>query len=353
MNNTVLGLNKLDKVNLELLFADQWLEDGEKLPESCPLRDLPFHTFPMNERLAERAWKLTGFPKMDRWVAKDTDWIYAPMETLFPVRKKPVAITIYDMQAFETDLEWSESKNHKRFRSRWQKWVPRAVKESTIIFTISDFSRRRIIELLQVPENKVINVGCGVEQSFYKIASKDYSELAVPTDSSYVFMVGGLRQKKGGDYYLKVAEELKRQNSEVKILIAGPNDPAFENKAAGLENIQLLGMVSDNDLPVLMRGSNALLFLSLYEGFGIPPLESMAAGVPVIVSDRASLPEVVGDAGIIVDLNNIGSIVDAITQLVENKSLHQELVSKGKKRLEMYSWDKTAKKIYNTLVEHG
>ncbi len=353
MNNTILSLNEISGVNQQLFFASQWLNGASKLPENCPLRDLKYMTFPMPERITERFWKATGFPKMDRWIPKDTDWVYAPMETVFPTRKYPVAITIYDLQAFETDLEWSNTSIHRKFRSRWEKWIGNAIKYSRIIFTISEFSKSRIIELLKVDPDKVINVGCGVEQPFYDIAGTNPSDLSRPVNAPYVFMVGGLRQKKGGDYLLATAKELLGQKSDIQVVIAGPNDPDYEARAKELSNMHLLGMVPDDDLPALMRGSVGLLFLSLYEGFGIPPLESMASGSPAIVSDRASLPEVVGDAGVVVDINDIPSIVDLIVQLDKNEQFRQEYVQKGLYHLKKYSWDITAEKILNAFKKHS
>jgi glycosyltransferase involved in cell wall biosynthesis len=279
MNNVLLGLSQADQAELQLLFSKQWLGTDSRLPFNCPIRHLPFTTFPTVENRTERLWKLIGYPHMDKYVADDTDWLYAPMETYVPVKKCMTAITLHDIQAFEPNLPWSKTLQHQWFRYKWGRWVRRAIDRSRIVFTISEFSKQRMVDLLDAPADKIVNVGCGVEVPFFEVADIDPSRLDRPTPEPYVFMVGGLRQKKGGDFYLAVAETLKRCGSHIQIVIAGQLNPQYAEAARDFPNIHLLGIVPDEDLPKLMRGALCLLFLSLYEGFGIPPLEAMAAGV--------------------------------------------------------------------------
>ncbi|MEL6606250.1 MAG: glycosyltransferase family 1 protein, partial [Cyanobacteria bacterium J06614_10] len=94
---------------------------------------MPYDTFSMPENVLERLWKLTGMPRMDRYV-EGANWLLAPMETYFPTSRCPVAITLYDLQAFESDLPWSQSWQHRWFRYKWGRWASKSVQHSRIVF---------------------------------------------------------------------------------------------------------------------------------------------------------------------------------------------------------------------------
>jgi len=286
---------------------------------------------------------------MDKYVPESTDWLFAPMETYFPIAKCPVAITIFDVQAFEPDLPWSQSLTHQWFRYKWGRWVRKAIDHSQVVFTISEFSKQRMVDLLHADSSKIVNVGCGVEKDFFEISSILPDSIESFTESPYVFMIGGLREKKGGDHFLSVSKQLQQRKSNIKIVIAGNSEPKYVAAAASHSNIILLGIVPDEDLPRLLRRSVCLLFLSLYEGFGIPPLEAMAAGVPAVVANRASLPEVVGDAGIVVEPDNPAEIVDIITSLEKDSLLRESYIHKGQKHAATYTWSSCAEKVVSTL----
>lgn len=349
MNEILLQLLKTDSIHLELLVSQQWLKPDNQLDVLCPIRSIPTRAFPMPENPTERSWKLFGLPKMDRYLPDSADWLYAPMETYFPISKCPVAVTIHDVQAFESDLPWSQTLHHRSFRYKWGWWVRRTINHSRVIFTVSEFSKQRMVELLDADADKIIVVGNGVAPSFFKAASVEPDSLSLPVDSPYVFMVGGLRQKKGGDHFLAVAEKLHQRHSNIQIVIAGASDLKYVQAAEAHPNIKLLGVVSDQALPVLMRGSLCLLFLSLYEGFGIPALEAMAAAVPAVVANRASLPEVVGDAGIVVEPKRPDDIVDVLIEFERNDALREQYIQKGREHVQRYTWENCAERVIEAL----
>lgn len=346
-------LHKLDQtaeINLELLVSHQWLNADHKLDTSCPLRTLQTHSFPMAENPTERSWKLFGFPRMDRYIPDNTDWLYAPMETYFPTTKCPVAVTIHDVQAFENNLPWSQSFQHQSFRYKWGWWIRRTLDHSRVVFTVSEFSKQRMVELLNADPDKIVVVGNGVAPSFFETDDECLGDINdLPVDSPYAFMVGGLRQKKGGDHFLAVAQKLLERGSDIQIVIAGTSDLDYIQAATHYPNITLLGLVDDWVLPKLMRSSLCLLFLSLYEGFGMPALEAMAAAVPAIVANRASLPEVVGDAGIIVEPEHPDAIADAIIELERNSALRQQYIHRGLKHVQQHTWENCSKRVATTL----
>lgn len=353
MNNTVLGLASQDSINLELLFASQWLQADGHLPSNCPLRTLAKRNFPMPENATERTWKLLSRPKMDSYIPRDTDWLFAPMETYIPVTKCSVAITIFDIQAFEPDLPWSHTWRHRLFRLKWGQWVRRALKQYPLVFTISHFSKRRMIELLGADPRKVVVVGVGVEPAYFDAAALDPARLTRPVERPYTLVIGGLRQKKGADYVLAVADALQKQKSPLQIVVAGDSEAGYIQAAAVHPNITLLGLVEDNDLPRILRGASSLLFLSHYEGFGIPAVEAMAAGIPVVVSNRASLPEIVGDAGIIVEPAHTAEVVDILINVEKDTALRATYGQRGQTHAQQYTWPRIVARLTAALEQYA
>jgi len=349
----LLGLGALCEVDLTLFFSQQWLGKDGKLDPSCPLRELPKTTFPFPENPTERRWKLISRPQMDRYFPDQVDWVYAPMETYIPVKKCPVAVTIHDIQAFETNLPWANTWRHRWFRFKWGRWVRRALRDCRVVFTVSEFSKQRMVELLGGDPNKIVVVGNGVEDSFFKMVTVPQEQIERPVAEPYIIIIGGLKEKKGAADTLAVARSLLAKNSDLQIVVAGASEQHYIEAAKELPNVHLLGVVDEENLPHLVRGACSLLFLTPYEGFGIPALEAMATGVPVVVSNRASLPEVVGDAGFIVEPTETEKIVDILTHLANNNSLWDTYSQLGQKQAYQYSWDKCVSKVIKTFKQYG
>jgi glycosyltransferase involved in cell wall biosynthesis len=349
INQMLLGLETQQEINLQLLFSKQWLTANGRLDPRSILSPLPFITFPTAENTTERTWKLWGFPQMDRYIPNGTDWLYAPMQTYLPVSKCPVAITLHDIQAFEPNLPWSQSWQHKWFAYKWARWVRKALTDCRVVFTVSEFSKQRMVDLLGANPNKIEVIGNGVDLSFFEIAKIDPPNLDRPIEAPYIIIVGGLRQKKGADYVLAVAKALCQRNSNLQIVVAGDSESHYVAAAKEYSNMNLLGMVSDLNLPRLLRCASSLLFLSPYEGFGIPALEAMAAGIPAVVSDRASLPEIVGDAGIVVDPTISEPIVDILVDLHQMPQLRAEYIQRGHHHAATYTWASCVDRLVTAL----
>ena len=353
INQMLLGMANSPEIDLTLFFSEQWLGSDGKLDSRTPLNTLPAHPFPLPENATERRWKLISRPRMDKYLPEKVDWLYAPMETYIPVKKCPVAVTIHDIQAFETHLPWANTWQHRWFRFKWGRWVRRALRDCRVVFTVSEFSKQRMVELLGGNPNKIVVVGNGVEDSFFEMATVSQQEIKRPVAEPYVIIIGGLREKKGGKETLAVARSLFKQKSPLQMVVAGSSEPEYIEAAQELPNVHLLGVVEEESLPHLVRGACSLLFLTPYEGFGIPALEAMAAGIPVVVSNRASLPEVVGNAGFIVEPTHAEKIVDLLTQLANDRALWETYSQWGRDRASIYTWDKCVNTVINTFKQYG
>lgn len=230
------------------------------------------------------------------------------------------------------------------------------------IVTISEFSHKEILRYLRVPEEKLLVVPCAVNESLYHI---NYSEDDVARTCQnygihlpYFLYLGTLEPRKNLERLIDgYAFACKARTELPMLVIAGRKgwlyDTIFERvQALGIaEKIKFPGYISPIDAPKLMKGAELFLFPSIYEGFGMPPLEAAACGTPVILSDAASLPEVMGDAAMYVDPFRAESICDAILALMGNTNLKHDLSQKGLARARVFSWDASAKKVLTAYEE--
>lgn len=340
INNMVLGLEQSKGVSQNLLVAKKWIEAEGRLSNKSPLYKINTKSFPFPERVIEHSWKIIGLPYMDKWVDKSVDWVYCPAQTYLPFKKKKTAVTIHDIEAFETDLPWSNTRAHRHFRRKWSVWMGKVIRHTDLIFTVSEFTKNRMITLLNAPTEKIRVVGNGVNTEIFSNVKSGPSSYGFP----YVLVIGGLRARKGAPTILKIAKELEAAKSDLKIIVVGQNHEPYLSEAASLKNIEVLGMESDEVLASLLSNAFGFLFLSYYEGFGIPVLEAMAAGIPVISSNAASLPEVVGNAGILVNPEASSEVTGQLLSWLKNPAQRKEWIDKGHQQIKKYTW--------NNCVDH-
>jgi glycosyltransferase involved in cell wall biosynthesis len=175
--------------------------------------------------------------------------------------------------------------------------------------------------------------------------------------TSYLLYVGNLLPHKNIQRLLQAFACIAGQ-LPITFVIAGTKDhryhPALEAEvqALGLQNrVLFLDYVLTEELPCLYAGADVFVFPSLYEGFGLPPLEAMACGTPVIVSNVSSLPEVVGDAALMVDPYDVEGMTKAMHRVLSDEGLSKEMRRKGLERAKLFSWEETARSILKVLDE--
>lgn len=221
------------------------------------------------------------------------------------------------------------------------------------IITDSEFSKKEIIKYLRVNSQKITVVPCAVNHEEFRT---DYSVEKIEEvknkyhiDEKYFLYLGTIEPRKNLERLIKAYAELvnRRQNVPQLVLAGGKGwyyDSIFQmvDTYHLKEKVIFTGYVEQKDSPLLMSGAIAFVFPSLYEGFGMPPLEAMACGTPVITSKTTSLPEVVGDAGILIDPEDIEELSDAMEQMMDNEELREKLKKAGQKRAEKFTWKKSA-----------
>jgi glycosyltransferase involved in cell wall biosynthesis len=338
------GLWRRPGMDVKILAPRDQLDRNHKIPHDHPLAGIAARGMPLGRRWLEALWQRTDYPKADYWCS-DADWIYSPTEVYIPVHRPRLAITVHDLHAFETDLPWSNTPEHLNFRRRWARIMTPIIRHSSCILAASEFTKRRLCDLLQVDADRVFVVGNGVDPAYFVTEAKPADAEGKP----YVVVVGGLTQRKGGDLVIRLAHTLRRESPELRILVVGQGEPKFTAPALAVGNIVLIQRMPTAELASLLRNAMAAVFLSRYEGFGIPVIEAMAAGTPVISSNCGALPEVVGDAGLLVNPEDTPAVAEAIRWFSNKAAARAEYVTRGKARAEGYRWEQCVERLVKAL----
>jgi glycosyltransferase involved in cell wall biosynthesis len=251
----------------------------------------------------------------------------------------PAVITVHDMIG-ELFSEGTAADELATQRKRW------AIDDAQSIICVSQNTKRDLIELFGIAEEKV-QVVYEASELRLSMAENEY-----PRSERPYFLFVGSHQWPYKNFHglLKGFRLVVERCADALLYFAGPPLTVEQrNQIQSLrlrENIVEAGRVSDAKLAALYHHSVALVYPSLYEGFGIPPLEAMACETAVIASNRSSIPEVVGDAALLVDPENTEELSAAMIVLLEDRKLRDDLIRRGRERERLFSWDKMAAEIY-------
>jgi glycosyltransferase involved in cell wall biosynthesis len=264
----------------------------------------------------------------------------APIER----RSEPLVVTFWDMiHDLFPELDPS---GHVVAMKR------KAVAAADAIICISENTRQDLIDRYGVAENKISVTHLASEVNLSRASGNQ------PVPSRPYFLYVGSRQGyKNFAVLLSAFAKLANGNNEPILCLVGPDLSASEQKQIAelgiATRLESYGSVDDDHLAKLYKHSTAFIYPSLYEGFGLPPLEAMSCGAVVIASNRASLPEVVGDAGLLFDPESADKLVEAMLHILENPAVRQSFIEKGLARSRLFSWDKTAEQtvaLYRSLT---
>ena len=256
--------------------------------------------------------------------------------------KTPFVFTIHDLNHLD------RNENSSLFKRLFYQFVikPGCFKASFVL-TVSEFSKNRIVEWSGISQDKVINVGNGVDDSFHP------SVQPYQPGYEYLFCVSNRKLHKNEPRIIK-AFFLANIPASIKLVMTGSPTEELSNLINEYqlsERVVFIGKVPEDDLPSLYKGSLCLVFPSLYEGFGLPVVEAMACGIPVLTSNTTSLPEVAGDAAILVNPESVDEIKTGIEKLVSDQALRENLIAKGLERAKLFSWDGVAARVQAVLDE--
>ena len=292
-------------------------------------------------------WQQTMLPFKSRRQKASLLYSTVPEGILFPPVKQ--IITMHDI------LPMKYPGMHPKMKYYYYYNLPILLKNSQAVICPSENTKQDVITYYAIKDKPIYVIYEGVNrQRFYprgkSVVQKRYGLV------KYLLYIGDLRPYKNLE---KSLEAFARLNlTDIKFVIGGTKDPRFypriEKKVEELslkDKVIFLGYVSEENLPHLYSEAAAFIFPSLYEGFGLPPLEAMACGCPVVASNAASLPEVCGDAVRYVDPYDVESIARGIHEVLTDELMRQNLRAKGRERAELFSWEKAAKEHLKIFEE--
>jgi glycosyltransferase involved in cell wall biosynthesis len=234
----------------------------------------------------------------------------------------------------------------------WRMQIPIAARRATFIITDSDHARQEIVKMFAVPDRRIAVTPLG-----YPPAMDDPPDPVRSAEvrrhyglpDSYILYVGTIQPRKNLDMLIEAYALLRGEKATArKLVIAGRKGWLYDTLFARISSLGLqqevifTGFVTDEELPHLYDGACLFVYLSLFEGFGLPPLEAMSRGVPVVTSNTTSLPEVVGDAGIMVSPRNLDDVVEGMRRVLSDAAMAEKLRQAGKVRARQFSWERTA-----------
>ena len=260
-------------------------------------------------------------------------------------------VTIHDVSVLDHP-EWFSRKY-----SLWYSFLlPRLARNAAHILTVSEFSRKRLSQTLGLDTNCISVVPNPLSPRFRPVKpttiDQVLSRLALPRN--YVLSVGSLEPRKNIARLLEAWSLLlarKALAEDVHMIVVGGKSSLFRsvNFTSVPDRVLLTGYIPDEHLPTLYTGALAFVYPSLYEGFGLPPLEAMACGAPVVASHLTSIPEVVGRAALLVDPLEVESIADGIRTILENPSLQESMRIAGLERAKLFNWHNSARLVWEIL----
>lgn len=233
-----------------------------------------------------------------------------------------------------------------------------SIRNASLVITHSESAKADIVRFFGASESKMRVIPLGVEERFRPLETQETAEFKRRHDlpESFVLYVGNHKPHKNLSSLVDALARIRADVPHSLVLLDDGGDDCRRTRAqveqADMsDRVVFLRGLPDSELPLLYSWADVFVFPSLYEGFGLPPLEAMACGTPVITSNASSLPEVVGDAGIMVAPRNVEGLADAIRRALTDSDLRQEMTIKGLEQAKKFSWKETARQTLNIYQE--
>lgn len=304
--------------------------------------------------IANILWHQRGFQRLLRqW---ECDVAYIPNFSLLLWKRLPTVVTIHDLIEFNVPGKFSP------LRMAYRKMIdPLMVRNSTFVTTVSECSKRDIVRFCHADEKKVRVIPNAVDPTYFH----EYDEAEVRpvlekyglVYKSYFIFVGtidypGKNIKVVIDAFFQLKE---RQGIDYKLVIVGKDGHNSQiiydvvNRSRYKDDVLFTGYVSDADLPKLYSGAKVMLYLSLYEGFGLPVLEAMSCATPVVCSDTSCFPEVAGEADICVNPTDVDAVSGQLLRLTTDETYYQQMANQCLAQSRTFSWERSARAYHEVF----
>lgn len=281
---------------------------------------------------------------------------HAMEHLLMPLRGVPTVLTVHDL-IFKLFPEHHKSLNHIFLNNA----MPVFVRRADAIITISEASKRDLMEHYSVPAEKITVIYEAAAPNFSAPTSADIQRVRAhyQLPEQFLLVVGTIEPRKNYSRLLEALMRLREQYHDLKLVVVGSKGWLFEDffrrieELKAREHVIFPGYVPDDDLPAVYGAATLAVMASIYEGFGLPVLEAMACGTPVVSSNTASLPELGGDVARYFNPLDVDEMTATIDEVLGNESLRQRMAQRSPAHAAQFSWDRAAREtlaVYNQLV---
>jgi alpha-1,3-rhamnosyl/mannosyltransferase len=281
------------------------------------------------------------------FVCRGADVFHASNQVRNPPRKALLTTTIHDMTA------WSHPEMHTAATVLAdRRFAENIIKPARGVITPSESSRRDAIERLGLHPDRVRAIHHGISETYFSSPDPQPARDRYQLRKPYILFVSTIEPRKNLPRLLDAYEALSPSlREEYDLAVAGPrgwaSEATMERLNASAPSIRYLGYVPEALLPGLTAGASVFAYPSLYEGFGFPVAQAMAAGVPTITSNVSSLPEVAGGAAVLIDPQSTDDLRGALERILTSPSLAAELSSRGSERARHFNWDRCARETWD------
>lgn len=303
-------------------------------------------------------WKIWYDYKLPSFLKKNKPDVFVSADGFVSLRTKvPQCIVVHDLSFIHYPS--FVKKSHLLF---FKNQLPKFIAKAKTVATVSRYSREDIIKNYKTPPAKIQVVYSAVKDGYHPVSDevKEKVKAKYTGGKEYFIYVGSIHPRKNLMNLLKAFSVFKKKmKSNMQLVIAGRLAWKFDEFTEALKtykfrnDVKLPGYLPQQDLIELTASAYALVYPSLFEGFGVPPLEAMYCEVPVITSSVSAIPEICGEAALYADPNNFDDIADKMMLLYKDEKLRNDLIAKGKLQCREYSWEKTADLLWQCILKTG
>lgn len=343
--NLVAALSEIDLENRYHLFSSSW---KQRYPAHSYGNRFRIHDRRWPVRLLNTAWNRMSWPPIETLLGADVDIAHSPTPLVIPAKHAHKITTVHDLYFHE-----QPDQTVREIKRDYAALVRKHCGQSDAIVTVSEYTKRKLVETLNIPASKIYPIHHGADH-YYAGPSVEAEITAIKTKIGiarpYFLFVGTREPRKNLPLLLEAFQTLQE---DVELVLAGPegwHEEPWRNLVTG--RVRVCGYVTKAELRALYQSSIALILPSKEEGFGLPLIEAMTAGTPVIASDIPVFLEIGNDACLRFDAGSPEALRAAMQKVLNDLNFRNTLIQKGRERVKHFSWLETARKtleLYQNL----